>query len=170
MPVYADTFTWSTQVQAIYSTDPIKVGLYNFPAGFGTQVGALASALLMRALGHTNIQLTVVCFFVTLFTALQATLTPSSIQPAMGFLSIAGLGNGFIQTILPAIIQLFGPDSSIGYSSGLLILLRLVGGAASSKLSDPSYYITRIKLLIVWLCSPDESVNSAISGGVHFCS
>jgi hypothetical protein len=133
MSVYVMTFVWPTQVSAIYTTDPIKNGVYNFPAGFGTEVGALISALVMRKIGRTNLQLTAACFVLTLFVALQATLTSNSATPALGFYSIAGLANGFIQVLVIAMAQFTIPDRDIGNATGILITFRYVGAALGSK-------------------------------------
>ena len=99
MPVYALTFVWSQEVQAIYTTDAIRIGLYNFLAGFGVEVGAFIAALVAPRLGRTNLQLAIACLVLTIFTDLRATLTPNSIKPALGYMSIGGLAIGYIQVI-----------------------------------------------------------------------
>jgi hypothetical protein len=136
MPVYALTFVWSQEVQAVYTTDPIKIGLYNFPAGFGAEVGAFIAALVVRRLGRTNLQLAIACLVLAIFTGLQATLTPNSIKPALGYMSIGGLAIGYIQVISVVMIQLEAPDKYIGDATGLLISFRTVGAALGGELLD----------------------------------
>jgi predicted MFS family arabinose efflux permease len=135
MPIYAMTFVWSSEVQSLYTSDPIKIGLYNFPAGFGAEVGALVAALLVRRIGRTNLQLTAACLFLTIFTGLMATLTPNSIRPALGYMSIGGFAIGFIQVLSVMMIQFEAPDKDIGDATGILISFRTVGAALGGKFS-----------------------------------
>jgi hypothetical protein len=133
--VYTAVFTWTSEVESVYTTDLIKIGLYNLPVGFGTEVGVFLSAQAMRKLGRTHLQLTAACFFITLFVALLATLTSHSIRPGLAYLSLAGVANGFIQVLIPAMVQLTNSDQHIGAVTGFLILVRYIGGAAGSMLT-----------------------------------
>jgi hypothetical protein len=133
MPVYVLTFVWSQQVSSIYTTNPTRVGLSNFPTGFGTEIGVLFAALFMKRLGRTNLQLAAACLVLTIFVGLQATLTENSMRPALGYLSIAGLAIGYIEVASVVMAQLVVPDEYIGDATGLLITLRTIGAAIGSK-------------------------------------
>jgi hypothetical protein len=133
MPIYAMTFVWTSEVQSLYTSNPIEIGLYNFPAGFGAEAGAFIAALVVRRIGRTNLQLATACLLLTIFTGLLATLTPNSIRPALGYMSIGGFAIGFIQVISVVMIQFEAPDKYIGDATGLLISFRTVGAALGGK-------------------------------------
>jgi hypothetical protein len=138
MPLEVVTFVWSSQTQAIYTTDATKIGLYNFPTGFGAEVGFLIAAITIKR-GRTNLQLAVACLILAIFVGLQATLTPNGIRPGLAYLSIGGVALGFIQVIVVVMIQFGIGNEHIGAVTGLFILVRWIGAAIGSKPSSLRY-------------------------------
>lgn len=131
--MYALLSVWPAQVGAVYTTDPIKIGVYGMPLGFGTEVGTIAAGLFIKAIGHTNLQLVASCLCLTIFIGLQATLTPNSIYPAFAYLLFGGFAITYSQITSIIMIQLGTKDEHIGKATGILAVFRNAGGAVASK-------------------------------------
>lgn len=103
--MYALLSIWPAEVGALYTADPIKIGVYGMPLGFGTEFGAIAAGVLIKLLGRTNYQLTASTLILTIFIGLQATLTPNDIKPAFAYLLFGGFGITYAQITSIIVIQ-----------------------------------------------------------------
>jgi predicted MFS family arabinose efflux permease len=138
MPLYALLSFWPAEIGAIYTTDPVQIGVYGLPFGIGTEVGSVVAGFLLKAIGHTNWFLTGCCFFYTVFMGLYAILTPETIKPGLAFGAIAGTAIAAAQLISIVMIQFSTSDEHIGKATGLSATFRNVGGALASKLATTS--------------------------------
>lgn len=131
---------WSTEISALYTTDPIKTGVYLLPSGFGEVGGALISGLLVRKLGHTQFQFSVYAFIMAIFIGLMATLTPKSIKPALAYTFIIELFGGALKLMTIVMVQLAFGDELIATATGVVNVARNIGPAFAN-----AFYLTIIR-------------------------
>lgn len=131
--MYALLSIWPAQVGALYTQDPIKIGVYGMPLGFGTEFGAIAAGLFIKLLGRTNYQLGISTLILTIFIGLMATLTPHDIKPAFAYLLFGGFGITYAQITSIVVIQLSTADEHIGKATGILSVFRNGAGAVASE-------------------------------------
>ena len=68
---------------AVYTSDPVKAGYYNRPAGFGGSIGGAVLGSYAYKIRHVHIQLAVGIAVQTIFTALLALSTPDRLPLAI---------------------------------------------------------------------------------------
>jgi predicted MFS family arabinose efflux permease len=121
------------QISSLYTTDPYRVGVDVLPYGIASVVGMLGAGLFMRKIRYTNLQLAVICFILTIFVGVMATLTPKTVKPGLAFTCLGGFAGGWVMILLVVMVQFGSPDRLIGTSTGLLNFARTVGQALGSK-------------------------------------
>jgi hypothetical protein len=109
------------------------IGIYGMPQGFGLEFGSIVGGLVIKWVGHTNLQLMAGAFITTLFTGLNAVLTPASIKPAFAFLLFGGFGITYTQIVAIVMVQLGVEDKDIGTATGILSTARNSAGAIASS-------------------------------------
>ncbi|KAH6988298.1 fungal trichothecene efflux pump [Ilyonectria sp. MPI-CAGE-AT-0026] len=112
--------------------DPIKVGVYQLPFGFGSFFGGLSVGLTFRYLKHQRLLLLVCVIIQTVFIGLLAVPGPDDLGMACAFTALAGFGIGIEQVIAILLVQLSTPEEWIGFASGTLTGFRLIGGSTGT--------------------------------------
>lgn len=131
MPLYALLSGWAQQVTILYTQDPLTIGIYGIPQGVGLEFGAVIAGLLVKAVGHTNLQLVASAFFTTLFVALMAILTPDNVNPAFAFLLLGCGAMNYLQITAMVMAQLGVEHRDLAKATGILSIARNAGGAIS---------------------------------------
>jgi len=143
MAVAAIDSAWPNQITGIYNTDSTTTGLYALPTGFGLSTGALLCGFLLRRIGHTNIQLVVICLLLGLSVALMATLTPNGITPGLVYSGFVEFFSGWILVLLYVMIQFSFGDDIIGTTTGILHVATNMGPAFAL-----AFYLTIIRSMV----------------------
>lgn len=137
MPMYALLSIWPAEVSALYTTNPIKIGVYGMPLGFGNEFGAIAAGIFIKFLRRTNYQLAISTLILTIFIGLMATLTPNDIKPSFAYLLFGGFGIVYAQITGIIVIQLSTADEHIGKATGILAVFRNGAGAVAGRSPSP---------------------------------
>ncbi|OQU93620.1 hypothetical protein CLAIMM_00102 [Cladophialophora immunda] len=131
MSFYATAVLWPAQVQALYTTpdEPYKIGWYSGASGFAGLVWSITAGIILSKFRHVRLQLIFYVFGVLLFSACQATVTPTSnigstILVVFLFAVVAGVN---IATI--TVVQTTVKHEFIGIATGIVCCSRSVGGS-----------------------------------------
>ncbi|EXJ59135.1 hypothetical protein A1O7_06566 [Cladophialophora yegresii CBS 114405] len=175
IPLYAMLSGWAQEVTILFTQDPLKIGIYGIPQGVGLEFGAVLAGLLVKAVGHMNIQLTASAFFTTLFVALMAVLTPYKIDPAFAFLLLGCTAMNYLQVTAMIMAQLGVEHRDLAKATGILSIARNAGGAIAVAMF---YSIQRSRVnadlpgrvtaAVVPLGLPESSLSQVIQGVASF--
>ncbi|KAJ3545774.1 hypothetical protein NM208_g2355 [Fusarium decemcellulare] len=147
MPLYAMASIWPAEIGAIFTSDSIKIGIYGLPWGIGSSFGSLITGLLLHYVLRVNWFFTALVALQTIFISLLATITPSSIKPALAFSFLGGAANLGAQLTGIVMVQLSTGDRTIGLATGLLACARSVGGAIATFIYNT---IVQSRMQIEW--------------------
>ncbi|RTE70340.1 hypothetical protein BHE90_015270 [Fusarium euwallaceae] len=147
MPLYAMASVWPAEIGAIFTSDPIKIGVYGLPWGIGSSFGSLMTGLLLHYVPRVNWLFTALVALQAIFISLLATITPSSIKPALAFSFLGGAANLGAQLTGIVMVQFSTGDRNIGLATGLLACARSVGGAIAVSIYNT---IVQSRMQIEW--------------------
>lgn len=114
---------------AVYTSDPVKAGYYNMPAGFGGSIGGAVLGGYPYKIRHVHIQLAVEIAVQTIFTALLALSTPDRLPLAIICQFFANVPFAWITCCCYLTASIHVPQRNIGLALGLLGTFRFLGGA-----------------------------------------
>lgn len=117
------------QIGYMFTTDQTLAGLYNIPGGFGGAAGGVFLGGLIHKIKHVQWQLVVGIACQTLFTALQALITPDTIPMGMVFQCLANIPFAWITLACYVTAGLHIPQRDLGLALGLIGTFRFLGGA-----------------------------------------
>ena len=122
------------QIEYMFTSDSIKAGLYNIPAGFGGAAGGTFLGGLIPHIRHVHLQLLVGIGMQTVFTALCALITPNpdTIPMALVFQLLANIPYAWITLCCYITAGLHIPHRDLGLALGLIGTFRFLGGAVGS--------------------------------------
>ncbi|KIX98467.1 uncharacterized protein Z520_05768 [Fonsecaea multimorphosa CBS 102226] len=120
------------QINDMFTSDSIKAGYYNIPAGFGASIGGTILGGLIYKIRHVHWQLCVGIAVQTLFIALFALITPDRIAMALVFQCMANIPFGWILLCCYTTAGLHVPQRDIGLAFGLIGCFRFLGGAVGT--------------------------------------
>ena len=123
------------QLSDMYTSDPIRAGLYNIPGGFGGAAGGVILGSLISKLKHVHWQLVVGVAMQTLFAGLFAILTPNTLGAALAFQLLANLPFAWITLNCYVVAGLNVPQRDLGLALGLVGTFRFLGGAVGTTVS-----------------------------------
>ncbi|KAF1950101.1 MFS general substrate transporter [Byssothecium circinans] len=116
----------------LHTSDPVKIGLYSLPSGFGQLVGGCLVPALVHYIKHVHYQLTFAVFMQTLFFGLAALITPTNINWLMAVQFLAMFPFGWITLNCYTTASLNVPQRDLGVAIGLIGTFRSVGGSIGS--------------------------------------
>jgi MFS family permease len=117
------------QIAYVYTTDPIRAGLYNIPGGFGGAAGGTILGVLIYKMKRVPAQIAVDIAVQTLFVALFALLKPDTLAMALVFQLIANFPFAWITLLCYVTAGLHVPQRDLGLALGLIGTFRFLGGA-----------------------------------------
>ncbi|KAL5390632.1 hypothetical protein DPSP01_001707 [Paraphaeosphaeria sporulosa] len=116
----------------LHTPDPIKIGVYSLPSGFGQLIGGCLVPALVHYIKHVHYQLTFAVFMQTLFFGLAALITPTNINWLMAVQFLAMFPFGWITLNCYTTASLNVPQRDLGVAIGLIGTFRSVGGSIGS--------------------------------------
>jgi hypothetical protein len=122
------------QIGYTWTRDANKAGYYNTPGGFGAFIGGAILGGLIYKMKHVQWQLMVGVALQTIFTSLQAFITPHRIGMGMVFQFIANTTFGWILINYYVTCSLHIPQRDIGLAYGLIGSSRFLGGAVGTAI------------------------------------
>lgn len=136
MLFYSTAILWPLQVQTLYATNDINIGLYSSASGLGGMALGWLFGIASKKLPHIRWQLVIVMAALTLLSGCQAIVTPTS---NVGSTCLVILVFGFVagaSVLSTAMIQLGVPHEFIGIASGILVCARTLGGAIGATIYE----------------------------------
>lgn len=133
MSLYAAAAFWTQQCQAMFFSDPTKIGLSSIPSGIGGAIGGFLGAILIGRGRFFKAQY--VLFYGAclkmIADGLFTTLDPTKLILGMGagFLGMFGVGAVMLAVIVT--VQLTCSDKHIGLATLVLASVRSLGGSVS---------------------------------------
>lgn len=134
MLFYSTAVLWPLQVQTLYATDSIKIGLYSAASGLGGFAFGGLFGVASRIFPHLRWQFVFVMLTLTILCGAQASVTATS---NVGSTCIVILVFAFVagaSVDSTAMIQVGVPHEYIGVASGILVCSRSVGGAIGATI------------------------------------
>ncbi|KAF2110188.1 fungal trichothecene efflux pump-domain-containing protein [Lophiotrema nucula] len=122
------------QITDMFTSDPIRAGLYNIPGGFAGAGGGTILGALIYKIKHIPYQLAVGIAIQTLFTALFAILTPNRVAAGLVFQFFANLPFAWITLLCYVTASLHVPQRDLGLALGLIGTFRFLGGAIGTTM------------------------------------
>lgn len=122
------------QIGYVWTSDPIKAGLYNICAGFGGSIGGVVLGSLIYRIKRVPLQFGVAITVQTLFTALLALVTPHRIAMGIVFQTLASIPFGWVLILCYVTVGLHIPQRDLGLAAGLVGASRFLGGAVGSTI------------------------------------
>ena len=124
---------WPLQINAIFTTDEVTIGILSCTTGIALAAGELIFAPLFRTLGHLKWQLVIACLMTAIFGTAMAAVTYKTENMAIAFTILAGLAVGWIELITIVIVGLVAPPNDIGVAQGFFGATRMVFGTVAGK-------------------------------------
>ena len=142
--MFSAIFLLPLLLQKRYHVSPGLAGLQMVPFLFATTVGAFTAGRITRRTGLVKPVLAVaLCISTTGFGLLALPHAHNGVDQVVAFSALAGLGlGGLMPTTLVAVQSLAGP-AEIGAMTGILLLVRAIGGAFGATLAGVALTMTR---------------------------
>jgi MFS family permease len=129
---------WPMQINALFTTDNITIGLLSSTTGVALVAGELIFSPLFRVVGYLKWQLVIATAVTAVFGTLMAAVTYDTEHAAIAFTVLAGLAIGWIELVTIVIVGLVAPPNDIGVAQGFFGSTRLVFGTIASKFYLPT--------------------------------
>lgn len=123
------------QIAYMYTSDPIKAGLYNIPGGFAGAGGGVILGGLIARMKRVQWQLFTGVLLQTICVALFALLTPDRLSAAIVLQFFANLPFAWITLACYIIAGLNAPQRDLGLALGLIGTFRFLGAAVGTTVS-----------------------------------
>jgi MFS family permease len=125
---------WPVQINVLFTTDEVTIGLLSCTTGIALTAGELIFAPLFRSLGHLKWQVVVASLLTAVFGTTMAAVTYKTEKMGIAFTILAGLAVGWIELVTIVITGLVPPPNDIGVAQGFFSSTRLVFGTIAGKL------------------------------------
>ncbi|KAK4949977.1 hypothetical protein LTR10_011819 [Elasticomyces elasticus] len=122
------------QIAYMYTSDPIKAGLYNIPGGFAGAGGGVFLGGLIAKMKRVQWQLFTGVVLQTVCVALYGILTPDRLAAAIVLQFFANLPFAWITLACYIIAGLNVPQRDLGLALGLVGTFRFLGGAVGTTI------------------------------------
>ncbi|KAK6364744.1 hypothetical protein LTS17_011849 [Exophiala oligosperma] len=122
------------QIAYMYTSDPIKAGLYNIPGGFAGAGGGVILGGLIARMKRVQWQLFTGVLLQTICVALFALLTPDRLSAAIVLQFFANLPFAWITLACYIIAGLNAPQRDLGLALGLIGTFRFLGAAVGTTI------------------------------------
>lgn len=127
---------WPIQINALFTTDEIAIGLLSCTPGIALAMGELIFAPLFRTLGHLKWQLVTASLMTAIFGAAMAAVNENRRSMGIAFTSLAGLAIGWVELVTIVVVGLVAPPHDIGVAQGFLGATRAVFGTVAGRLPE----------------------------------
>ncbi len=124
---------WPIQINSLFTTDNITIGLLSSTTGVALVAGELIVSPLFRTVGYLKWQLVIASVVTAVFGTLMAAVTYETEHMAIAFTILAGLAVGWIELVTIVVVGLVAPPNDIGVAQGFFGSTRLVFGTIASK-------------------------------------
>ncbi|KIV81309.1 hypothetical protein, variant [Exophiala sideris] len=155
---------FSTYLQILFDgDDQIQIGVDNIPFALGTNTGGVLAAVLLPVLGPligTHSMLTIGVAFQLVFIPLLCVPGLSGKSMVYAFSFLGGFGIGVMEVMTIMLVQYAAPDEYLGFSYGILGVMRGIGGSAGT-----SIYVTIFSSRATTLV-PQYVAKAALLGGL----
>ncbi|KAI1619966.1 putative major facilitator superfamily transporter [Exophiala viscosa] len=142
------------QLSDMFTSDPIRAGLYNIPGGFGGAAGGAIIGSFIDRIKHVHLQLVFGIATQTLFAGLFALITPARLGMTLAFQCFANIPFAWITLccyvlVLAPVLDQFNlkkfliiyrtaslnvPQRDLGLALGLVGTFRFLGGAIGTTI------------------------------------
>lgn len=129
------------QIAYMYTSDPIKAGLYNIPGGFAGAGGGVILGGLIAKMKHVQWQLFTGVVLQTVCVALFGILTPDRLSAAIILQFFANLPFAWITLACYIIAGLNAPQRDLGLALGLIGTFRFLGAAVGTTVSGVLFVV-----------------------------
>ncbi|KEF61664.1 uncharacterized protein A1O9_03232 [Exophiala aquamarina CBS 119918] len=119
---------WPLQINMLFTTDEVTIGLLSCTTGIALTAGELIFAPLFRGIGHLKWQVVAASLMTAVFGTAMAAVTYKTEKVGIAFTILAGLAVGWIELVTIVITGLVAPPNDIGVAQGFFSSIRLVFG------------------------------------------
>lgn len=119
---------WPLQINILFTTDEVTIGLLSCTTGIALTAGELIFAPLFRSIGHLKWQVVAASLMTAVFGTAMAAVTYKTEKMGIAFTILAGLAVGWIELVTIVITGLVAPPNDIGVAQGFFSSIRLVFG------------------------------------------
>lgn len=124
---------WPIQINALFTTNEVIIGLLSCTTGIAVVAGELVFAPLFRNIGYLKWQMVVAGLMTAAFCTGMAAVTYKTENMAIAFTILAGLANGWIEMVTIVITGLVAPPNDIGVAQGFFGSTRMTFGTVAGK-------------------------------------
>ncbi|KAL6248800.1 hypothetical protein RBB50_003863 [Rhinocladiella similis] len=122
------------EIAYVFTSDSIKAGIYNIPAGACGALGGTVLGGLLFKIKHVHWQIMTAVAIQSVFTALMALITPDRIAMGVVFQAFTNIPFGWILIACYVTCGLHIPQRDIGLAYGLIGGVRFLGGAVGTAI------------------------------------
>ncbi|KIW32625.1 uncharacterized protein PV07_04156 [Cladophialophora immunda] len=160
MIYYALAILWPIQIQALYTTSNIKVGIMSCTTGLAVLVGITVTGLLFKKIGHQRWQLVAATSLLAALTASMSAATKDRQGLGIAATVIAGFAIGWLELIGLVVAGLVVPPNDIGAGQGFFGATRSVTGSLATSIYV-TVYSSRLEAAL-----PAKIVPAVVSAGL----
>ncbi len=129
---------WPIQINVLFSTDDVTIGLLSCTTGIALVAGELIFAPIFRTIGHLKWQMVAASLMTAVFGTAMAAVTHTTEDMGIAFTLLAGLAVGWIEMVTIVVTGLVAPPNDIGVAQGFFGSTRLVFGTVAGEFNSPS--------------------------------
>lgn len=122
------------EISFMFTSDSIKAGVYNIPAGLCGALGGTVLGGLLFKIKHVHWQIMTAVAIQSIFSALMALITPNRIAMGIVFQALTNVPFGWILIACYVTCGLHIPQRDIGLAYGLIGGVRFLGGAVGTAI------------------------------------
>jgi len=119
---------WPIQINILFTTDEVTIGLLSCTTGIALTAGELIFAPFFRSIGHLKWQVVTASLITAVFCTAMAAVTYKTEKMGIAFTILAGLAVGWIELVTIVITGLVAPPNDIGVAQGFFSSTRQVFG------------------------------------------
>lgn len=135
---------WPIQINTLFTTDQVTIGLISCTTGIALTAGELIFAPLFRTLGHLKWQVVTASLLTVTFCAGMAAMTYKTEKVGIAFTILAGLAVGWIELVTIVITGVVAPPNDIGVAQGFFSSTRQVFGTIAGKFNLLPFHVSRL--------------------------
>ncbi|KAI9743687.1 MAG: hypothetical protein M1818_003003 [Claussenomyces sp. TS43310] len=134
MIYYSTLILWPEEIQVLFTTEPITIGLYSMAIGMGGLLGGLIAGVLFQRINHARWLLTGLITVFTACSGLQAIVGPGTHIASTILVILIGALISAATVATNTMVQLHVPHQYLGVAMGLVTTARNVGGSVSTTI------------------------------------